>query len=118
MPLHRRRSLQALAITQSIVGIALAAQPHRVVAAVGLTDRPPPIFILRVLGVRQVLQGAAQLRSPTATSAFAGAAIDAAHALSLAPIVAFDPRNRRAAVISAAVALAMAIIGGLIPGRP
>jgi hypothetical protein len=114
----RRQALRVLALAQSVIGVVLALQPYRVVAVVGLADDPPPTFILRVLGVRQVAQGAAQLRSPTPAAGLVGAAIDGSHALSLVPVIAFDRRHRRAAVISASFALAMAAVGGLISGRP
>jgi hypothetical protein len=57
-----------------------------------------------MLGVRSLLQGAAELRWPTPGLACAGAVVDATHAASMALVAARSRRYRRAALVSGAFA--------------
>jgi len=65
--------------------------------------------LLRVLGARHVLQAAATLAAPTAWTLRLGAVADALHCASGLAFAAIDDRERRAALLDAAVAGAWAV---------
>lgn len=100
-----RATLRGLAIAQTLGAAVLAAYPHRATRVIG-NDRSlaPPAWLVRVLGVRSLLQGAAELRWPTPALACTGAAVDATHAASMALVAARSRRYRRAALVSGAFA--------------
>ena len=72
--------------------------------------------VVRVLGARHLLQGAAELAlGPDAVAAGrVGAAVDAAHSLSMVALAGFDRRRRVVASTDAAVAAAFAASGALL----
>jgi hypothetical protein len=101
-----RATLRGVALVQALGAVPLAATPHRVTRVLGRDRRlDPPAWIVRVLGVRSLLQGAAELRWPTPALACAGAAVDATHAASMAFVAARSRRYRRAALVSGAFAM-------------
>ena len=59
---------------------------------------------LRVLGVRHVVQGLAQVVAPRATAPVA-VAVDVVHAASMAALAAVSPSRRRAAAVTGGVSL-------------
>jgi hypothetical protein len=61
------------------------------------------------LAVRDVAQGALLVSDPRPRSAQAGAVIDGLHAASMLPVVAFVPRYRTAAALSAGAATAWVV---------
>ncbi len=63
--------------------------------------------VTQVLGVRHLTQGLAQLAAPDALR-LPVVLVDVSHAVTMLPLVALDPRRRRAALLSGAVALASA----------
>jgi hypothetical protein len=105
-----RATLRVLAAVQTAGAVVLAVYPDRATKLVG-ADRhlAPPTWIVRVLGVRSGLQGAAELAWPTPAAAWTGAAIDAAHAASMAAVALASRRYRRAALLSGALAAGSAI---------
>jgi hypothetical protein len=73
----------------------------------------PPIGRLAAIALagRDIAQGALLVSDPRCRSAQAGAVIDLLHAASMLPVVAFVPRYRRPAALSAGVAIAWAAAG-------
>jgi hypothetical protein len=87
----------------------LAVRPQSATKLIGSDQRlTPPVWIVRVLGVRSAVQGAAQLAWPTPALAWLGAAVDGAHAASMALVAARSPQYRRAAMRSGVVAIVTA----------
>ena len=70
--------------------------------------------MVRLLGGRQLVQGAAVLIRPTLLLVIGGVAVDALHATSMVAAAVVWPRYRRAALTSAAAAGSSAIAGALI----
>ena len=106
-----RTTLRALAAAQTVGATVLAVRPESVTKLIGDDRRlAPPAWIVRVLGVRSAVQGAAELAWPTPALAWLGAGVDGAHAASMALVAARSPRYRRAAVLSGAVAMGTALL--------
>lgn len=77
-----------------------------------LTGRTPSAserVVVRVLGVRHLAQGLAQVAAPDALP-WLWRFMDLSHAGSMVPVVALDRRRRRPATVSAAVSLASALV--------
>ena len=106
-----RTTLRVLAGAQTVGAAVLAVRPESATRLIGDERRhAPPAWIVRVLGVRSAVQGAAELAWPTPALASLGAAIDGAHAASMAVVAAYSPRYRRAALLSGAVAIGSAAL--------
>lgn len=73
--------------------------------------RPPSTAIVRVLGARQLAQGVVTVAAPEETSLLLGAVVDALHAASMVPFIAFSSRLRRPAAVSASLAAVSAAAG-------
>lgn len=108
--------LQVLGAARVGVGLAWAA---------GLLARQPAAggalpMVGRVaasaLAVRDVAQGALLLSRPQPASAEVGAVVDVLHALSMLPVLAWSPRYRRAATVSACGAAAWAAVATVVLG--
>jgi hypothetical protein len=103
-----RQALGGVGLGRVFVGVAT-------LVAAGRDDVPildsiprPAVVAARVLAVRDLVQGAALVLSPqdrVLHAARTGSAIDGLHAASMLPLVAFSPRYRRAAALSAGSAL-------------
>ncbi|GAB2461170.1 hypothetical protein [Jatrophihabitans fulvus] len=102
-------SARALGVANLIAGAVMAARPQAVAHAAGRPGARPHPGIVRVLGLRQLAQGAVTLVSPSADVLWLGAAVDSAHAASMLPFAV--TRFRRAALLSAAIAASSALIG-------
>jgi hypothetical protein len=109
--------LRALGLVRGVVGVtslltsALPGEPQGRHAA----SPPGAEVAARVLAVRDIAQGVALCWSPTRASVRAGQAVDVLHGASMALLVAYSPRYRRAAASSAAAAvtwLALAELAG------
>jgi hypothetical protein len=100
-----RTTLRAQAVAQTLGAALLAVYPQRATRVIGNDRRlAPPAWIVRVLGVRSLIQGAAELRWPTPALARTGAVVDATHAASMALVAVRSRRYRRAALVSGAFA--------------
>lgn len=87
----------------------LLAQPPGVLRGVaGEHDVPPP-WIMRVLGVRLLVQATAEMLSPRPTTLRISAFVDLTHAASMFVAAKGWPRYRRAALLSAASAASSAV---------
>lgn len=84
-------------------GSLLVARPGRAAALFGGQDSVKVRAVLRILGVRHLLQGAAELW-PHGGRHDLDPAIDGIHALTAATLAVLDPRWRRPAAADAAVA--------------
>ncbi|PZS27953.1 MAG: hypothetical protein DLM58_18000 [Pseudonocardiales bacterium] len=113
-----RRYSRLFGVAQLGLGVLLALRPEHVAAsAAGPSGRPAPRWLVRVLGMRSMLQGAVTAGAPTTVVLLGGALIDATHAASMTPLIAASPRYRRAATISAFTAGISAAVGTMIASR-
>jgi hypothetical protein len=106
-------------LARAVWGAALVTVPDRIL---GLTqpDRPnTPVAsrLLRVLGVRHLLQTGVEAFATTPTVHYLGAAADELHALSGIGLAVLDRRWRRAALIDSAIASALGVAAALTAGR-
>jgi hypothetical protein len=69
------------------------------------------LVVARVLGVRQVAQGAVSLARPDPAVLISGVLVDALHAASMLGLAAVDRRRTRGAVTEAALAAAWGVLG-------
>jgi hypothetical protein len=108
-----RQALRGVGVGRVLVGVAT-------LLAAGRDDVPvldslprPAVAAARVLAVRDLVQGAALVLSPEDRVLHVvrtGVAIDAMHAASMLALVAFSPRYRPPATLSAASALTWIVI--------
>ncbi len=99
-------------------GVALATVPDRIL---GLTqperpDTPVASRLLRVLGVRHLVQAGVEALAAAPAVHYLGAAADGLHALSGVGLALLDPRWRRAALIEGAIASAFGLATALTAG--
>lgn len=90
-------------------GVVLLTRPQQVLDAVDPAFPRARRWVVRALGARMLVQHGAALARPEPGVLTAGAAVDALHAASLVPFLG-SARYGRAARISAAVALASAVL--------
>lgn len=105
----RRRSTRLLAGLGAGSGLALLARPEQVLDAVSPAFPRDRRWLVRVLGVRLLLQHGAVLAAPGRRLVRLGSAVDLVHAASMVPFVA-SPRYGRAARISGGLAAAYAAV--------
>ena len=108
------RSARLLGLGQVALGVALTFRSKQIAAsAAGAKADPAPGWLVRVLGLRSLVQGAVTAASPSPVVLQYGALVDATHAASMLPVVAVSTRYRRAAAISALTATISAAAGAL-----
>ena len=101
---------RVLGLGQLLLGAVTLLRPAATVQGVTRGHGAcPDLRIVRVLGARQVAQGALTLVRTELVGP--GAAVDALHAASLVPVIAFSSRYRRAALASTALAAVAALAG-------
>lgn len=110
----RRRPAHALAAAHCVLGTLLLAQPRAVPRVVLEKRGVPPSWIVRLLGVRTGVQGAAEYLHPRVELLRLGVAVDLIHALSMIAAAGIWPRYRRAALISAGTAVTSAGLGAAL----
>lgn len=111
---------QPLAIPtgHALWGAALVCCPGPLLSAVaGRPAGRPEKRILRVLGIRHVIQAAVSAAVPSAWVLRAGAGVDALHAATCVGLAVADPRWRRAATVSGVSATAFAAAGLALAGQ-
>ena len=113
---HNRYSV-ALIGARTVVGIALLAQPHGVLAPFSgrSSDRNVGIYA-RILGARHLLEAAILWRWTTPVVVRAGAAVDAIHAASAFALVK-TRHHRRLASLNVASASTLAILDAALARR-
>jgi catechol 2,3-dioxygenase-like lactoylglutathione lyase family enzyme len=105
-----------LSMACAAAGLTLLIRPRRAVAALCPEFPASRIWLVRVLGARMVAQHAAVLALPEPSVARAAAAVDLAHAATMAPFVG-SARYGRAARISGGLALGYAALGSVVSRR-
>jgi hypothetical protein len=101
------------------VGATALLGAQRVAKAVSGGSGVPDAAVVRMLGGRQLLQGAAVLIRPAPALVIGALAVDVLHATSMVAAALIWPGYRRAALTSAAVAAASAGAGALsLRGAP
>ena len=106
------RRLHPAAFARAASGIALLAWPQAIVAFAG--GEPPArrwVIAARVLGARHLIEAAAVNAEPRAGFAWAGAGVDAVHALTAAGVAAYDDERRRMLLANFLGALGFALAG-------
>ena len=112
----RRRLGRLLGAAQAVLGWLLITRPEQLAAmSAGPKGKRAPRWLVRVLGLRSLIQGVITAVRPTDTVLAGGALVDATHAVSMLPLIVSSPRYRRAAAISTLTAAASAGAGAFIP---
>ena len=110
---------RVVAAAAALLGVAMAARPDAVARAVAGPDHPPPPPEVRVLGVRELVQGIAVAARPTRTVIGLGILVDLSHAVTMVAATRVFPQYRRSAVVSAVLAVGSGVAGMLgLPRRP
>lgn len=110
---------RVLAAARVAWGIVLIAAPRWLIAHCRRENTGrAPVTVMRVLGVRQLLQGVTTLAVPERAVVEMGAATDATHAMSGFGLAATSPPWRRAALADSAVAQSFAVAGWLLRPQP
>ena len=91
----------------ALIGLVLLIAPRRVATLAGGPGGAPPNWVIRLLGVRMAGQAGFELSRPTPEVLAASAGVDGVHAASMLPVL-LSSRYRRAALLSAGVAVASA----------
>jgi hypothetical protein len=113
---RRRRLTRLLAGIGVASGAALVARPQRVVDKACPEFPRSRLWLVRVLGLRLLVQHGAVLNLPDRRLVGAGSAVDLLHAASMLPLVG-SRRYRRAALISGSLAATYAALGAAVAPR-
>lgn len=109
--------MNLLCAVRGIYGLAQLTAPGLVAQVFGVVPDRPVRLATRVLGARDLAQGAASVTAPTAAVLALGAEVDLLHSLSMIGVAVADQRRRRAALTSAAVAAGFSVAGVLATRR-
>jgi hypothetical protein len=117
LPLARR-----LSYARALWGLSLIGAPARLAAALGAGGASDPLLlaVIRVLGGRELAQGAVCWLRPECRVVLTGAAVDATHSASMILLATRAPKFRRLAAASATVSGVLAACGlgqGLMSSR-
>ncbi len=113
----RSRIARVALVVRAIWGSLLVFAPGRALRLLGGADNGPiALTIIRVLGLRHLLEAGIELRRG-AVAHDAGIAVDVLHAASALAFAGIDRRWRPAAVADAGVAVGFAMIG-IVDRRP
>lgn len=96
------------------MGAAFLIWPHALANRFSGGRSTPDNAIVRVLGGRQLLQGAVQVAQPKPDVVLAGVAVDLIHAGSMLVLSVLWPAYRRSALSSAAIAAVSALGGAAV----
>jgi hypothetical protein len=105
------RRIQATALLRTGWAVTLLLVPERLLRIGGQAPPPAAISVVRVLGIRHLLQAAVSAVAPVASVAALGAVVDTVHTGTCAALAVVSPRWRRAALIDAAVESGFAASG-------
>ena len=104
-------------MSTALCGAILVAFPRQAAQAVQGKDAAPASWVVRLLGVRYLAQGSAQLRWPRPSVLRASCLVDALHATSMVALAVKRPAYRSAAVASIGLALVSAFSAAAVAGR-
>jgi len=105
------QTMHALPLGQAVSGALMICRPAPLAHAVSSApSNTPPLWVLRLLGARLLAQGITAALWPRRQVAALSAGVDATHAASMVLAAVVEPRFRRPALISGAVALASALV--------
>jgi hypothetical protein len=107
----RRTATQGLAAVLGVAHLALVVTPDEVARAVSPGAAAPPRWLVRLLGIRVVLQQLVVLTAPTRRIVLGGVVVDGLHAASMVAAARNWPQYRRVAVASAGAAVTSAGLG-------
>ena len=113
---RRRMLTRLLAGAGAVSGVALLARPQRIVDRLCPELPGDRVWLVRVLGLRLLVQHGAVLLEPHPVLVRAGSAVDLAHAASMVPFTG-SARYGRAARISGALAAAYAGVAMAVAPR-
>ena len=117
--LHATAPTRALAAARVAWGVVLIAAPRWLIAHYRReTTGRVPVTVMRVLGVRQLLQGVTTVAVPARAVTELGAGTDAMHALTALGLAATARPWRHVALADTAVASAFGVAGWLLRPRP
>lgn len=102
---------RAAATARCLWGTTCLVVPARVAAAAGSAPGSRATWFARILGVRELAQGAATLVLPTRGVVSAGVVIDVLHAVSAVALGVADASRRRPALLNAVAATSWALLG-------
>ena len=112
----RRGATRVLAGAHGAYAALLLVQPPAVLRLIAGDQDVPPSWILRLLGVRTLAQGAAESIRVRRDVLVLGVAVDLAHAASMVAAAMVWPHYRRSALISAGSATTSALVGAALTG--
>lgn len=104
-----------IAAVQATTGTALAVAPTALDRPLPALAAPRPRALVRLLGVRMLLQAGMALAFPRTVRA--GAVVDLVHSGSMVATAIAVPKFRNAAIASAAVAAGFAVANGIAGWR-
>ena len=103
------RQVRTTAAVRAAWATVLLLMPERLLsAAAGRPIPAPAVMVVRVLGLRHLLQAGVAAALPTGPVTGLGALVDTAHASSCVAVAAWSPRWRRAVLIDLLVETAFA----------
>lgn len=111
-----RVAARAWAAGTMTVGAALLVRPTQA-GRWASSGHPPPTVVVRILGARQLIQGIVVAVRPSQGIVVTGALVDLTHAASMIVIASLRRDDRRAALLSAALAGASAAVGAAVARR-
>jgi hypothetical protein len=110
----RIAALRAAAAARAVWGLVLAVAPARAATLASAGHPEPRAWVVRVLGLRLLVQCVWVLLSPSRARVLTAAAVDAVHAASMAGVAARWPAYRRAAGVSGTASAASALLATLL----
>ena len=106
-----RDAARVLGGVTAAMGSVFLIWPHALANRFSGGRSTPDNTIVRVLGGRQLLQGAAQIADPKPDVVLAGIVVDAIHTGSMLALAVLWPAYRRSSLTSAAIAAVAAAAG-------
>jgi hypothetical protein len=112
VPGNLRRAVRGQELLRAGWGLALLADPARVVAGIGVAEPDARARIVaRVLGARHLAQAVVTVTRPTLRGLRWGGVVDLTHAGTGLALALADGRYRRAALTDAAIATGFGVKG-------
>jgi hypothetical protein len=97
-------------VLEALVGALMLAAPRLFAATAAGPGRPPPSWMVRLLGSRLVGQGCLLVQRPTDTVTSIGTGIEALHGATMLCVAGLDRRDRSTALNAAGLAFGLVLI--------